>query len=644
MSSKTFSLTSLSAAILAASLANTSVAAEEKIETVYVSATRAEGPQMPVATQIKVVTAEEIRLSGATTITEVLRTQAGIQIQDLDGSGGRSVTAAMRGFSANASNNTLVLVDGRKLNNPTLAGPALNTVAIKDVERIEVIQGSAGVLYGDQAVGGVINIITHKPAVGEFKGTVSVEQGSFGLESYVASLSQGFENGLSYNLSAQKRNTDNYRDNNRSESTNVLGRVGYQFDAGSVFVEKQKINDDLGLPGNLLLTEAQVNPRCTKTPFDYSNQDVDLGRVGGQFKIGEQWSLLAEYSDRDESGSSLYKTYDYFSAYKMEVKSFTPRAVGQIATANGNAVVTVGYDQIDADYSTAGGYTDISQDQRDFYGQVIYPITKAVTLNAGIRHATVDDKNHALSNSHDDSLNIGELGLNYQIDSAWRVFARYADGYRFANADENNAVLPSVDFLRAQTSQSEELGAAWADDSASVKYSLFHMVVDDEIMYDPLAGQYGANINLPESERQGLLFDGDVTLSDQIALHGNYTYTDAELSSGSFKGKDVPYVAKNSANMGIIFTFVQHLHVSVDANYVGSRYLVGDNANAKPKVDPVTLFNVNFLWDVADFELGLRVKNITGEQYADYEGTSWSGVYLYPQPKQTYTAHISYTF
>lgn len=639
-----FPLTALSSALIAASLTTTAFAADEKIETVYVSATRAEGPQMPVATQIKVISEEDIRLSGATTITEVLRAQAGIQIQDLDGSGGRSVTVAMRGFSANASSNTLVLVDGRKLNNPTLAGPALNTVAIKDVERIEVIQGSAGVLYGDQAVGGVINIITHKPAVGEFKGVVSVEQGSFGLESYVASLSQGFENGLSYNLSAQKRNTDNYRDNNRSESTNVLGRIGYQFDVGSVFIEKQKIIDDLGLPGSLLLTEAQVNPRHTKTPFDYSNQDVDLERAGGQIKLGEQWSFLAEYSDRDESGSSLYKTYEYFSAYDMNVKSFTPRAVGEIATANGNVVVTLGYDQIKADYSTAGGYTNISQDQQDVYGQVIYPLTKAVTLNAGIRHATVDDKNQAQGNSHDDSLNIGELGLNYQIDSAWRVFARYADGYRFANADENNAVLPGVDFLRAQTSQSEELGTAWVGDAASVKYSLFHMVVDDEIMYDPLSGQYGANINLPESERQGLLFDGEVTLSDQIALHGNYTYTDAELSSGSYKGKDVPYVAKNSANMGVIFTFIQHLHVSIDANYIGSRYLVGDNANAKPKVDPVTLFNVNFLWDVANFELGLRVKNITGEQYADYEGASWSGVYLYPQPKQTYTAHISYNF
>jgi iron complex outermembrane recepter protein len=241
-------------------------------------------------------------------------------------------------------------------------------------------------------------------------------------------------------------------------------------------------------------------------------------------------------------------------------------------------------------------------------------------------------------------LNIGEFGINYQIDSDWRVFGRYADGFRFANADENGFVAPGVDFLNVQTSKSEELGLAWSDESASVKYSLFHMVVDNEIMYDPLSGTYGANINLPESERQGLLFDGDVQLNEYIGLHGNYTYTDAELTSGNFKDKTVPYVAKNSANLGVVFTFAKNINVSIDANYVGSRYLVGDNANSQPKVEPVTLFNVNVLWDIDAVELGLRVKNLTGEKYSDYEGTSWKGTFLYPQPKQLYSAHVTYRF
>jgi len=647
----TFALAPISAALLSVAFSHATFAAEEKVETVLVSATRSEGPAMPVATQIKVIDAEQIRLSGATTITEVLRTQAGIQIQDLDGSGGSSVTVAMRGFSANAANNTLVLVDGRKLNNPSLAAPALNTIAIKDIERVEIVQGSAGVLYGDQAVGGVINIITHKAKAGELNGTVSVESGNYDSNNYTASLSQGFANGLSYNLSAQKRESDNYRENNQTDVKNVLGKIAYDFDAGYVFVEKQKIEDELGLPGNLLLADAIKNPRHSKTPNDFSNQDTDIGRIGGEIKFLQNWALLAEYSDRDETGDAFYDDYDksngYYPntrSYEMDVKNFTPRFVGNFATANGNAVVTFGYDQVDADYSTKDGYTDITQKQQDIYAQIIYPVVKDVTVNAGMRHASVDDKNRALSNKHSDSVNIGEFGINYQIDSNWRVFGRLADGFRFANADENGYVEPGVDFLKVQTSKSQELGLGWAGEDASVKYSLFHMVANNEIMYDPLVGTYGANINLPESERQGLLFDGDVQLNEFIGLHGNYTYTDTELTSGDFKGKDVPYVAKNTGNVGVVFTFIKNIHVSVDANYVGSRYLVGDNANAEAKVDPVTLFNLNILWDIDKLELGVRIKNLTGEKYADYEGTSYSGTYLYPQPKQTLSAHVAYRF
>ncbi|MGV8837097.1 TonB-dependent receptor plug domain-containing protein, partial [Cellvibrio sp.] len=176
--SRAFLISSLSAAIVCI-IAPITFAAEKKLETVYVSATRSETVQMPVATQIKVITEEEIRVSGAKLLSEVLRTQAGIQLTDSDGSGARNVTASMRGLSG--ANNVLVLVDGRKLNNPSLAAPALNTVSLKDVERIEIVQGSAGVLYGDQAVGGVINIITRRAVAGEVDGSISATIGTDNL-------------------------------------------------------------------------------------------------------------------------------------------------------------------------------------------------------------------------------------------------------------------------------------------------------------------------------------------------------------------------------------------------------------------------------------------------------------------------------
>lgn len=651
MSFKSFALSPLSAAILSIALTQTAFAADEKIETVYVSATRSETLQVPVATQINVVDAEEIRRSGASTLTEVLRLQGGIQIQDTDGSGSRNVSVSMRGFSANASNNILILVDGRKLNNPNLSGPALNTVALKDIERVEIIEGSAGVLFGDQAVGGVINVILRKAKAGEFNGSVSVQRGSYDLENYTANLNQAFENGLSYIISAQKRLADNYRDNNNSEATNVLGNLGFNFDAGRVFVEQQKNNDDLRIPGALFLSEAAANPHQSRKPNDFSNQDTDIKRAGGDISFLESWKLLGEYSDRDESGYALFddylKTdgyYPYVSAYDMSVKNITPRVVGSIVRDAGNAIVTIGYDQVNADYKTKNGYTNISQKQDAVYAQIIYPFTAFFSTTLGARRANVDDTNHGLKKNHKDSVNAGEFGLSYQLTTEWRAFVRVADGFRFANADENGFKLPSVNFLDVQTSRSEEAGVAWLGEVANVKYSLFNMTIDNEIMYDPMSGAYGANINLPQSKRQGFLFDGNVQLSDQIDLRANYTYTDAQLTSGNFKDKTVPFVSKHLANISIVFSFIKDVTASIDANYTGSRYLVGDNANALAKIDPVTLFNANVIWDIKDVELGFRVKNITGEVYADYQGANWKGVYLYPQAERSYDAHVAYRF
>jgi iron complex outermembrane receptor protein len=648
MSFKSFALTPISAALLSLSFANIALAADDKIETLYVSATRSETAQMPVATQIKVISAEAIRVSGAKLLSEVLRTQAGIQLTDSDGSGARNVTASMRGLSG--TNNVLVLVDGRKLNNPSLAAPALNTVALKDVERIEIVQGSAGVLYGDQAVGGVINIITRQASAGEIKGSVSASAGTGNLEDYTASVSQGFDNGLGYSVSAQKRNADNYRDNNESSYENVLANVRYNFSNGFVFVEGQKIDDDLNLAGYLLDSEAEINPRKARTPFDYSNQNTDLVRVGGGVEFTENWQFLAEYADRDEDTLSYYG-YGDPTLGNMRVKNITPRVIGKIATDNGPAVITLGYDNVSASYVVADWGTDIEQDIDAYYAQIIYPLTKDFAVTVGARQSSVDDQNHASKKTHSDDTNAGEIGVSYQIDSGWRAFARVADGFRFANADENGLVLPSVTFLETQTSRTKEAGFAWSNEAFSAQVTFYDMTLDNELMYDAVIpnvnsySKFGANINLDESKRKGLVFDSELTLSSQIAFRGNYTYTDTELTTGSFAGNEVPFVAKDSGNVAVVFSFVKNLILTVDSTYIGTRYRTGDQANSHEKTDPLNLFNVSFLWQIQNVELGARVKNITNEKYAGLQGYSpTKGNYRYPQPERNYDVSVTYRF
>ena len=143
---------------------------------IVITPTRTEQAQNNSSATVYVLTADQIESSGASTTSEILRGIPGIQVDDLFGNGSQ-INISVRGFSSTANANTLVLVNGRRLNYSDTASPDLHHILPRDIERIEVLVGSAGSLYGDQAVGGVINIITKKSVDNFHK--VSTRVGSF---------------------------------------------------------------------------------------------------------------------------------------------------------------------------------------------------------------------------------------------------------------------------------------------------------------------------------------------------------------------------------------------------------------------------------------------------------------------------------
>lgn len=175
--------------------------------------TRATPLKAPAPASVKVIDRKQIEESAASSLIDVLRSQAGIQIRDTMGDGNRAAIS-LRGFGENSVNNTLVMVDGRRLNNPSISGPDLNSVPLGTIERIEILRGAGTVLYGDQAVGGVINIITRTPQ--DNQAYLETSQGSHDLEAYRGHAFQQLGGGLSAFVSGETRNTDNYRDHNNA--------------------------------------------------------------------------------------------------------------------------------------------------------------------------------------------------------------------------------------------------------------------------------------------------------------------------------------------------------------------------------------------------------------------------------------------
>ena len=151
------------------------VDANEKSAPIIVIATR---DQENINTQI--IDSEQIRQSPARTLPELLSLEAGIFSRSLYGNNATRATIDIRGFGATSAQNTLILVDGRRLNDVDLAAVDFSAIPLANIERVEIMRGGGAVLYGDGAVGGTINIITKQPATLGSTGQVELAAGNYG--------------------------------------------------------------------------------------------------------------------------------------------------------------------------------------------------------------------------------------------------------------------------------------------------------------------------------------------------------------------------------------------------------------------------------------------------------------------------------
>ncbi len=623
LTSKKITISSLLVFISVAALA-------EEPAPIIVSATRSLQSEVTTPASITIISREDIELSGARHISEVLRTQAGVQLRDLYGDGSRT-TISMRGFSGgNAAANSLVLVDGRRLNNADLAGPALNSISLKDVERIEIIQGSAGTLFGDQAVGGVINIITSTSE--EQRADVEAGIGSYNKKRVNAQLANAITDNVSYRVSVEALNSDNYREHNEQEYVNGFARLDYKQDKGKWFFELQSVDEELELPGALTAAEVEADPRQANPffPDDFNKTQTNIARVGVRQRITPNMQLEAELSQRKEDIDGI----GFATAFSQERQSqgFTPRLVTNWSTAQGEALLTVGLDYEDNDYiydSSVAFISDVNATQQNWalYTQLVYPLTETLSTTIGARYAEVE--NHIVDSTafpagfdKNDDIQVGEIGLSWQYTNQLRLFTRLDENYRFAKIDEQTYTSPGVQGLETQTGTSYEVGAEWRASNYSAKVLAYRLDLDNEIDFDSTApgpGAFpGANINLPPTRREGVIIEGKTRLNDKLSLSGQVTYIDATITGGSFTGNTIPFVAEHEATLSLSYKQTPSLSWYVEGHYIGERYQDSDYDNSLNKLPGFTVFNLHLQYAASSWNSGIRVNNIFDKAYVGY--------------------------
>jgi len=611
---------------------------------IIVSATRWETSGIPTSSSIKVITRDQIIESGAKHVSEVLQGQGGLQITDLFGDGSRSVID-MRGFGSTGSANTLILIDGRRINNTDLASPRLNNIFIKDIERIEITRGSSAVLYGDQAVGGVVNIITRRPT--EFESGVELSYGSYDYQSQLGHVSHRFDNGTGVRASAERKRTDGYRDNNDTDYDNGFINLSYEGDSTWIFVEYQRTDEDLGLPGALTEAQLDVSREQTLFPLDFNDSTNEVARIGGAFSITPNWDFAAEYtySKDDVNGvlTGLSLTQD------RRKKAFNPRIKGVITIADRPLTVVAGGDIERTDYILVSPFgTQIGDQEMDsVYGLATLPINDYVSITGGFRKAWLDQ---GLNDGFrffpgdviKDSQTANNIGLTIKPTAAWRLFLKREENYRFPLLDEEMSIYTTPAPLETQTGVSYEAGTEWHNNWLQTSLTGYHMDIEDEIIFNPLTFE---NDNLDKTEHTGLIYEIDAYPAEQLSIGAQYTYTDAEITAGTFAGNDIPLVAEHQLLLNANYHFMNYWNLYADMFFISDRNAGGDFSGSLSELDSYKVANLNLKFDYGHFSASARVNNLLDEEYnGSASVNSFGAVGFYPAPERNFILTAGYNF
>ena len=625
---------------------------DTELAPLLVSASRSEQSSLLIPAGMRIITRQEIEQSAAQSLLQLLNGQSGIQISSLYGDGSQA-TLDMRGFGPAAGANTLILIDGRRLNNTgDRANPDLNSIDLQRVERIEIIQSSAGTLFGNHAVGGLVNIITREPE--DFSGQVSLGGGSYSGANLYADIGDRLDNGFAYRLSAKHRESDNYRDRNETERQDLNLRLDYHHQQGRLFFEQQWVDDEQQNPGSLFLDELEEDRRQSADAYagDFSNTESKISRLGLQQDLGDTWSFEGEltYRDNEREFQNSFRTFPGSRATQdREVKGFNPRLIGILPFASGEANLTAGADFERTDYAlrTSFGPQLLDQSVDALYLQLIAPITERTSTTVGYRHARIDNKidTNTSSDRLDDRINVGSLGFTFRPDDALRLFIRADENYRFATVDEHtNVVFGQPVGIENQTGLSYEAGIEWQQPTLMAKLVIYQLNLDNEISFD--ASGF-VNTNLDETRREGAILEGRWQANPALSFTASLSYADPRITDGPFEDNRIPLVASRTAQINGNWQLGSRWSLFAEGVFSSERVAGGDFNNSLQQLPGYGVLNLGSHLRNGPWHLSLRVDNLLDKEYANsasagFDNTFTQRVAYFPAPERNFWVTLNY--
>lgn len=606
-----------------------------------------------VPANVTVITAEDIKQWGVTTIQEAIARAEGVTHLDRLGFGiGSDTTLNLRGVVNSSRTNALVLLDGIQQNQFTGDEVHWQSIPLHSIERIEIIRGGGGIIYGEGALSGVINILTRKGGPERLKTHFRTEIGSFGWERYSLDMG-GSEKRLRYRFGYDRRMSDGWRESSQSRNTTISTHTGIKIAPGvDLSVNILHSEDTTEFPGGLTLEQSQNRDvqaiSFLQGVFDDETDQVSVDLVLGPYR-GSTW-LLNTYWRRRTSDSLRSGLYTTTPSRGLSLRN-TYEWIGN----NVYNTLISGFELVDEKATTGTRGGSPQESNHEGYGTYVentLTLWDRLSLVAGFRYdkskfeedVSAFDVSTFTFVQYTGTLSFEgkspKLGARLNvIPGHFDVFTSFSRPFKAPNVDDfasRTTEFSGNVSLSPQQGNNYEVGAVVTAGPVSINGTWFHSKVDDEILFiqgipgNPFIFQ---NQN-HDTIRNGFETAFKVDLPEK-GLNGylTYTFVDAKFRKGQFSGNTLPATPEHTLNAGISYAPTDRLRANLDWQLLHDYVRINDVANTLPRGDNFGVLNLTLYYDFLKASAGsdqpeasafLKFINLTSEEYVSFQASNGS--------------------
>ena len=632
----TAALCGLSTTVLAQSAAPVTVASVSEL---VVTANRSPVAADRVGQSLSVLTAEEIKDAQTVDVSTLLATTPGVSFSRNGGVGG-TTSLRIRGAE---SDQTVVVIDGVKLNDPSTAGGGYNfaNLLAGDIERIEILRGAQSTLWGSQAIGGVVNIITAQ-AQEPFEGQIALEGGSMGT-SYARAAAGGKTERLNWRLAASRYDTDGVSSYNKGaekdgyENTGASGRLLFQatealsFDLRGVYSKGR--NDFDGFPPPTFSFGDTPEYGETEEFVGYAAINLDLldGALKNRLAYGytrtdrlnvnpDQPVTTTTFDARGEN-----KRWEYQGVWTIN-DAWTATFGGEIEDSS---MRTVSPNEFAPNPPVTHAKTGID----GIYAQVQGEVIDGLTLTGGLRRdshdtfgdATLGQLAAAWSLNDGNTILRASWGQGFKAPTLYQLYSEY--GNLALQAEEADGWDAGVEQRFAERFMVRATYFSRDTDNQIDFFSCTSTTTNPFCFANGLR-RFGYYANTAQTKAHGVELEGEADLGP-LVVEANYTWTDTEHDSpGNVnRGKQLTRRPEHQANIQATYSWENGAKFGGSIRYVGDSF---DNAANSYVLQSYTLLDLRASYPVNEnLELYGRVENALDDDYETTRnyGSPGRGVY-----------------